>query len=629
MNRGRHALRRAGLYLLVLQQPISAAALKRSHLSVIALEPQPVVMTALPMAVWEDDLLPLLTCKDAARLGGTCKVLREVVRENFKNAGTIQMDKLTAALTTFPRVRTVEVGYYGNSLTRDDEGWTLKGEDVEALMQWLREGGRGGYLERATTYCYAADLFCEAWRPGAVPLLKSLTARLQFKTHRALLTEGLVAAMHELRVTIDSRDDAIDLEPQLAALGLVRQLSVLAKLDVTVGGWGYGEALQWPPFIPPPLRSLRIDLWVHDTRAIESFLCAFPGALGSSGARLDRLEIMTCDDFTCLGDGLVHLAQALRCCSRTLRAFYLGTSDDFTDWNCGALHVPDEAEDYAGQVEELRAQWGDLVAGVSACRELEVLVLPYVEVEPLFPPGTAFDRLTHLEVSDHEREHPPDACVVGLWELMASGGLPALVKLSVRLEGRWGGVEELRSRVAPALEAVAGTLLHLNLAKDKHPESLHEEVDVGYELGVAVGKLRRLKDLALSLSEDGRAYHALAQGLVVSGGDRPLPLLWRVLLPRGVSYNADQVVSLLLPSVRVFSSFSYGRGGLMTACALRQAGYKHTWATYWESGGDETDIEEPTKRVLQSIVPPCQVVKYEDPQPAWTMLPLGEMPDGV
>jgi hypothetical protein len=28
---------------------------------------------ALPVAVWEDHLLPLLTCKDAARLGCTCK----------------------------------------------------------------------------------------------------------------------------------------------------------------------------------------------------------------------------------------------------------------------------------------------------------------------------------------------------------------------------------------------------------------------------------------------------------------------------------------------------------------------------------------------------------------------------
>jgi hypothetical protein len=42
------------------------------------------------MAVWEDHLLPLLTCKDAARLGCTCKALRGVVREHFKDLGTIK-----------------------------------------------------------------------------------------------------------------------------------------------------------------------------------------------------------------------------------------------------------------------------------------------------------------------------------------------------------------------------------------------------------------------------------------------------------------------------------------------------------------------------------------------------------
>jgi hypothetical protein len=77
-------------------------------------------------------------------------------------------------------------------------------------------------------------------------------------------------------------------------------------------------------------------------------------------------------------------------------------------------------------------------------------------------------------------------------------------------------------------------------------------VDVGYELGVAVGKLRRLKDLALGLSEDGHFYHAFAQGLAASGGDRPLPLLWRVWVSSEVKTNADLLASLLLPSVRVF-----------------------------------------------------------------------------
>jgi hypothetical protein len=55
------------------------------------------------MPVWEDHLLPLMTCKDAARLGSTCKALRVVVREHFKNLDAIEVQELQAALTTFPR----------------------------------------------------------------------------------------------------------------------------------------------------------------------------------------------------------------------------------------------------------------------------------------------------------------------------------------------------------------------------------------------------------------------------------------------------------------------------------------------------------------------------------------------
>jgi hypothetical protein len=84
---------------------------------------------------------------------------------------------------------------------------------------------------------------------------------------------------------------------------------------------------------------------------------------------------------------------------------------------------------------------------------------------------------------------------------MASGGLPALAKLSVRFRAEWGGAEEVRTRVAPAFEAVAGTLTHLHLEMHKcDTRGRSDEVDVGYELGVAIGKLRRLKDLALDLS---------------------------------------------------------------------------------------------------------------------------------
>jgi hypothetical protein len=289
--------------------------------------------------------------------------------------------------------------------------------------------------------------------------------------------------------------------------------------------------------------------------------------LRASRARLERLEVEVSPDLECLGDGLVHLAQALRCCSPTLKGFVLGSNNT-------RVGIHERAQDYATRVERLRVQWAEALAGMSACRELQVLVLPYIDVEPLFPPGAAFHRLTHLEISAYKREHPPDAGMMGLWELMASGGLPALAKLKVWLEGLGGGVNEVRSRVAPGLEAVAGSLTHLHLAGGGL-----DEVRMGYELGVAVGKLRRLKDLALHLSRDGRFYHAFAQGLAAGGGDRPLPLLWRVRIysSSSIRANADLLASLLLPSVRVFGPrHSRGRGTLLIACALRRVGYKHT-----------------------------------------------------
>jgi hypothetical protein len=80
----------------VLWQPTSAAPLKRSSPSSPDGEPQPQPLPAraLPTAVWEGHLLPLLTYKDAARLGCTCKALRGVVREHFRDIGPIKVEQL-------------------------------------------------------------------------------------------------------------------------------------------------------------------------------------------------------------------------------------------------------------------------------------------------------------------------------------------------------------------------------------------------------------------------------------------------------------------------------------------------------------------------------------------------------
>jgi hypothetical protein len=170
---------------------------------------------------------------------------------------------------------------------------------------------------------------------------------------------------------------------------------------------------------------------------------------------------------------------------------------------------------------------------------------------------------------------------------MALEGLPALAKLCVCLEGRDGGEEGIRTRVAPAFEAVAGTLTHLSIAVTRN---VFNGEGMAYEVGVAVGKLRRLKDLALDLHlhEDGRTYHAFAQGVADSGGETPLPLLLRVAVEPEVTRNVGLLTSLLLPSVRVFASEGGVRRELLVlACALRQAGYKHTWAVYCRNEGED------------------------------------------
>jgi hypothetical protein len=569
------------------------------------LDPEPLSTRALPVAVWEDHLLPQLTCKDAARLGCSCKALRGLVREHFRDVGTVKMKQLRGALTTFQRARTVHL--------RVPEG--RPGHvDVGALVRWLRKGGRGRYLERMTLgYSEnGEDLVHQALQAGALPSLKHISADLQYPSHRASLTEGLVADMHELQLTIDCTDEDAELELQLASLGLVRQLPALVKLEVSVcADSEFHEPVQWPafipPFIPPFLKELRlnIQIWPDGLHVTESLFCALQGMLEASGARLDRLQVHIPPDlFEELGSGLVHLAQALRCCSPTLAALYIGTSS----------YHSEPAQEDADRLERLRVQWADVLAGVSVFRELQVLVLPHILLEPLFPPGTAFDRLTHLEIADRGRQHPPDAGMMGLWELMASGGLPALAKLDVMFEGRWGGSEHVRSRVAPGLEAVAGTLKRLQL-ETASLGRLNVKVDVGYELGVAVGKLRRLKDLALNLSKGCSVYHAFAQGLAASGGERPLPLLWRVGVISAVYANADLLVSLLLPSVRVFASrHGDAIGALVTACALRQAGYKHVWAMWWV-GGDESYPE----RIALGAVSPCSIVDHGYPEPRWVL----------
>jgi hypothetical protein len=580
-------------------QPTPAAALKRSRSSTPDVLPQ---LLSFPVGVWEDHLLPQLMPKDAARLMRTCKALREVTREHFTKLGTIKLWKLQAALTSFPRARTVV-------LENCHREWDDKGR--KALLRWLCTDERGKYLEELSVGDVESPAIWfvrDAVLSGALPSIKRVDWTFGFMRERDGLTDGLLRGLHELRVDTELRRSYEGVDPQLEALGLVGQLPALAKLEVRVL-CEEDEPMEWPLFIPPSLKALTIDV-SHDEiwPTFDHLLPALPSLLAASGARLDRLELRIHDDIQEVVDGLVPVAQVLRRCSSTLKEFLLKTD--------GYGYEDENSEEYKVKVKWLRVPWADVLAGVSACHELQVLVLPRIKAEPLFPPGTVFNRLIHLEIPDNEREHPTSAGVMGLWELMASGGLPALAKLRVTLEDRWGDVEDVRTRLAPAFEAVAGTLTHFSLVH----EWLSDDVKLGYEFGVAMGKLRRLKDLALNLSMDGRFYHALAQGLAASGGERPLPLLWclRVGMNQHVDENVDRLASLLLPSVRVFASTPddcQQTSAILTACALRQAGYKHNWALQSFRDGYVPPAGLGSFRIVH--------VKFKcsaDVRPSWTLL---------
>jgi hypothetical protein len=551
-------------------------------------------VTGIPTAVWVDHLIPVLMSKDSVRLGATCKALRLLMREHFKDLGTVKIDKLQAALTSFPKAETVDITHFRSE-------W----REGETLVRWLREGGGDCLTKVGGHIC---DLLHMALRQGALPSLKGITACLRDNTHRASLTSGLLGAMHELRLKLASGDDA------LAALSLVRQLPNLIKLDVSHNDQRLDPVPQWPPFIPPSLRSLSIKTGTEDfddfDEADASLLSALPDVVQTSGAALEHLQIEIETPFSCLRDELVPVAQTVRYCSPTLTAFLLAMG---RYWE---VYEEDEAEAYARHMDRLRTQLADVLAAVSNCPALEVLVLPYTQVYPFFPRNAVFTRLAHLEIVEPKREHPPGAGTVGLWEVVTSGGLPALAKLRVTIQGDWGGVKEVKTRVAPAFKAVADTLTHLYLdtptSQLENPDYgwwLDALTDVGYELGVAMGKLRRLKDLALTISGgDGRAYDAVAQGLAATGGEDPLPLLWRVVLPRGVETNGDLVARLVLPSVRVFASqCRYDAApATLTACALRRIGYRHTWVLGCHNT-DQLQLQE-----AMSGVAGCGVVVVED-----------------
>jgi hypothetical protein len=162
---------------------------------------------------------------------------------------------------------------------------------------------------------------------------------------------------------------------------------------------------------------------------------------------------------------------------------------------------------------------------------------------------------------------------------MAIGRLPALVTFCLASVGglSWGQGQAGREggcSLPRALEAVAGTLRRLTITFEIRGRDW--PAGACYELGAAIGKLRRLMYLKLGAFYSGRAYHAVGRGLAASGGCPELLRLEVVGLirePEWLTYEP----SLIVPSVRdvMIKGRCTEEEALLWCCGLVQAGYKH------------------------------------------------------
>jgi hypothetical protein len=149
-----------------------------------------------------DHIVPVLLPRDAARLAGTSKALRGLVREHFTDLGKVPWDQLRAVLTCFPKARRVEVG-----APRIPTPWFRSREERQSMMSWLREGGRGRYLAEVRAGTSDSGVFVkEALEEGALPSLTCF--KIASDSHfywggvlERVWTDAHLTRMHELDLT--------------------------------------------------------------------------------------------------------------------------------------------------------------------------------------------------------------------------------------------------------------------------------------------------------------------------------------------------------------------------------------------------------------------------------------------
>jgi hypothetical protein len=458
---------------------------KRAH-SMMAAEddlgsPRLSLATVLPLSVWQDHLTPFLRRSEAARLRGVCKALRGVMDECPVKLGDVTVYKLREALICFPAAESLALSSAFDSIDAAEEARAV--EVLRAFGGGLKHVGAGGGGGSR-----AQRVISSAVRAGALPRLSVVHLDLYDPAHAALLADGLLAHLPVEEVEVCTTYEGLwQLEP-------LRHLPLLRRLSVGQEHAFGSRAPIIPPFIPPSLKALSLD--VRPEEALGSLLRELPSMLQASGASLDEIKVARV--MRPSAESGAAFARVLRLCSTTLKIVSLAPDE----WK-GALNPAFTSEVALGLV--------------SCCDRLERLCVPWEVFCSLPPTCPTFTRITHLSLKYY---HGAMDLTSRVWGLMARGLLPALADLhlaapsGVSLGGEGGG------GLPRALEGVAGTLRRLTIHSQGYQRDPSDAVC--YELGVAIGKLQRLTYLSLEVAEDGRFYHFMGRGLAASGGCPPL-----------------------------------------------------------------------------------------------------------
>jgi hypothetical protein len=423
--------------------------------------------TAFPRPVWLDHLLPRLKLREVVTLRATCKDIRAIVADMRPYLGERPVKDLKAMLTCFPKAEEIIL----------DEGDSMTEAEQDSLLAWLEERGNSlTSIQYDSPEQFLGPFLTRAWRAGVFKTVENVSLGLDEEDERDLLIDGVVSGVE--RTSVRLSDEAS--EAERAALASLRQFPVLKSITIAMGATD--AALS--PFIPPSLDELSLDSQACIQPAL--LLGCLPPMIESSGAKLRYLFLFAyqLDD----GGTALGVRSLLQACASTLKEL--------------TLHAYNS---YASAVE--------VAEGLASCQHLEHLEAPISTFAMMPPDGSTIFRVDRLRFSDC-LGYGRALSSLALWGLMARGGFPTLSSLSLDIPG-WEWDEELGPAMVAAFEGVAGTLKDLTILQFDFDNVVDaDEADgVLQQLGEAIGKLRQLETLRLYISNQGTAYHHVAQGM--------------------------------------------------------------------------------------------------------------------